>query len=184
MAGPSLVIVLVEDNRHQQFIRCYLKSVGLNRHAMRFLKSPSGRGSAEQWVRESLPAEVRAFRMRQARVKTHLIVLIDADNKTVQNRFSQLDQALQKKNMPPIDSGTERIARLVPKRNVETWILVLNSFAADEETDYKSAKFSWNKLIPKSAEGLYAWTRPNAKLPTGCVPSLRVGIRELKRLDF
>lgn len=184
MSRPSLVIVLVEDNRHQQFIRCYLRRVGLSAHAMRFLKSPSGRGSAEQWVRESFATEVRAYRARQARAETHFILLIDADNKTVKNRLAQLDQALKSEGVEPINSRAEQIARLIPKRNVETWILVLNGFAVDERTDYKSTNYGWDKLVPKSADTLYDWVRPNAHLPAGCIPSLRVGVRELKRLDF
>ena len=34
-----------------------------------------------------------------------------------------------------LDVEHEQIARLVPKRNVETWILCLNGQAADEDTD-------------------------------------------------
>ena len=80
-----------------------------------------------------------------------------------------------------VDS-TEQIARLVPKRNVETWILCLNEQAVDEEIDYKRTRHDWNELIPPAAEGLWQWARSNDELPNFCVDSLRNGIRELRRL--
>lgn len=84
VAKPSQIILLVEDTRHQQFIFGYLRRLGIGRHAMRFERSPSGEGSAEQWVRERFAIEVGACRGRHA--ETKLIVLIDADTFTVQQR--------------------------------------------------------------------------------------------------
>jgi hypothetical protein len=107
--------------------------------------------------------------------------MIDADTRTVQDRLNQLDQALT-------DSGTqtvvetERIARLIPKRNVETWILCLNEQSVDEETDYKRTGNNWNELIRTASETLCQWTRSQAEPPNYCVGSLRTGVRELKRL--
>ena len=78
MAKPSQVIVLVEDNRHQQLVFRYLRRSGLEPHAMRFVLPSSGSG--EQWVRERFPVEVTAYRRRSTRAETKLIVVIDADN--------------------------------------------------------------------------------------------------------
>lgn len=121
------------------------------------------------------------YRSHQA--KTALIVIIDADTHTVQDRLRQLDQAL-------IDGGkqtvveSEQIARLVPRRNIETWILCLNEQAVVEETDYKKTRDDWNELIPPAAKTPVQWTRPNAKPPNHCIDSLRSGVRELNRLKF
>jgi len=49
----------------------------------------------------------------------------------------------------------ESVARLVPKRNIETWTLCLNAGTVDEETDYTPAHY---------------------------IDSLRLGIKELKQL--
>ena len=179
MSKPSLVIVLVEDDHHKMLIYRYLIECGWERHAIRIQQSPSGRVSAESWVRKRFVEETNVYRSRQA--QTALIVMIDADTRTVQDRLNQLDQALT-------DSGTqtvvetEQIARLVPKRNVETWILCLNEQAVDEEIDYKTTGNNWNELIPKASETLCQWTRPQAEPPDHCVGSLRTGVRELKRL--
>ena len=184
MAKPSQVIVLVEDNRHQQLILRYLRRVGLELHAMRFVPSPSGAGSGEQWVREQFAQEVAAYRSRRAHAETKLIVVIDADTHNFQERLAQLDRTLQDAGVPGFDANTDQIARLIPKRNVETWILCLNEEQVEEETDYKRTHHDWPALIRTAAVTLFGWTRPNARIPASCVDSLQHGIRELSRLDF
>ena len=67
---------------------------------MRIERSPSGEGSAEGWVRKTFVKEVNAYRSRHA--KTALIVVIDADTHTVQDRWGQLDEALE-------DGGKQRV---------------------------------------------------------------------------
>jgi hypothetical protein len=88
VAKPSLLILLVEDSLHKQFIYRYLKELGFGRHDVRVEESPSGQGIAEQWIRQRFPIEFEACRGRQA--ETRLIVLIDADKRTVQQRLAQL----------------------------------------------------------------------------------------------
>jgi len=182
MSNPSLVIVLVEDEHHRMFIRRYLIECGLKEHAIRIQQSPSGRGSAESWVLKRFVAETRVYRNRQARAGTALIVMIDADNHSVQDRMTQFDQALVDFEQP-IVGKSERIARLVPRRNVETWILCLNDEQdMNEDTNYTSERRNWHELIPSAAEMLCEWTRANAEPPNRCVDSLRIGVRELKPL--
>lgn len=88
-----------------------------------------------------------------------------------------------------LDSGqaavspeTEDIARLVPKRNVETWIMCLNGERVDEDSDYKDARNDWTLLIPPAAATLVGWTPSGQELPNYCVESLRTGIQELRRV--
>ena len=178
MIKPSQVILLVEDSRHQQFIFRYLRTAGLEPRAVRIEKSPSGAGSAEQWVRERFPIEVQAYRARHA--QTTLIVLIDADTQTVHQRRRQLDHALREAGVTLI-GDTEAIARLVPKRNVETWILCLNDIVVDEGADYKRTRNDWPGLTHTAAVTLYGWRRPNKALLPSCVESLRLGIQELRK---
>ncbi|HMD99103.1 MAG TPA: hypothetical protein VKM93_17460 [Terriglobia bacterium] len=181
MSKPSQVIVVLEDDHHEMLIYRYLVNCGLKRYAIRIHRSPSGQGSAEGWVRKTFVRETNVYRSRQARALTALIVMIDADTRTVQERWNQLDETLTESGNPIVGEG-ERIARLVPRRNVETWILCLNGQAVDEETDYKRAGSDWNKLIPTASETLYQWTRSPAEPRDHCVSSLRTGVRELKRL--
>jgi hypothetical protein len=157
----SLVIVLVEDERHRMLIRRFLLQSGFGNHQVRISQSPSGSGSAENWVRKEFVKETAAYRNRQARAQSALIVMIDADRLTVRDRLNQLDQAVQANGAPVVAPG-EQIARLVPKRNVETWILCLNRHAADEVTDYKRSREDWSEIIPDAARSLHEWTRPSA----------------------
>jgi hypothetical protein len=181
MSNPSRVFVLVEDERHKALILRYLVECGLQQHEMRIQLSPSGRGSAENWVLKKFALETRTYRSRQARAESALVVMIDADTRSVQDRWNQLDQALKDNGEPSVSRG-ERIARLVPKRNVEAWILCLNERDVNESANYSEAREDWNKLIPHAAETLSHWTRPNAEPPNHCIDSLRVGVRELKPL--
>ncbi len=151
---------------------------------MRFVPSPPGAGSGEQRVREQFAQEVAAYRSRRAHAETKLIVVIDADTHSLQERLAQLDRALRDAGVRGLDANTEQIARLIPKRNVETWILCLNEVPVDEETDYKRTHNDWTALIPTAAVTLFEWARPNARIPASCVDSLQHGIRELSRLDF
>jgi len=178
----SFVIVVVEDDRHRMLVYRYLCERGVGERELRIVRSPSGKGSAENWVRQTFVKEVNEYRNRESRAKTALIVIIDADAHSVQDRLNQLDQSLRDNGKHAIRTHREQIARLVPKRNVETWILCLNGEEVDEETDYKGKSDKWNKLIPAAAKTLSRWTRSKAKLPGYCVDSLIHGIRELKRL--
>ncbi len=176
------VIVVLEDARHEMLVRRYLKKRGMGEREMRFERSPSGEGNAEGWVRKTFVKEVNVYRGRYA--KTALIVVIDADNHTVQDRWRQLDGVLEDGGKPRVDVEHEQIARLVPKRNVETWILCLNGHDVDEEDDYKKKRDDWNDLIPQAAGMLIEWTRQKPEPPSHCIDSLRSGVRELNRLRF
>ncbi len=184
MAKPSQVIVLVGDNRHQRFVWRYLRRCGLEQHAMRFVPYPAGAGSGEQWVRAQFAVEVEAYRGRRAHAETTLIVIIDADDLSVRERLAQLDRNLDEAQVDRIRPEAEQIARLVPKRNIETWILCLIGVAVDEETDYKRTRKDWTTLIRSASETLYNWARPSAQPPANCISSLRLGVAELRRLTF
>jgi hypothetical protein len=176
-----LVILVVEDDRHSMLIRRYLINCGLRKHEIRIEQSPSGRGSAESWVRKAFVKNVSAYRVRQAKANSALIAVIDADIHTVQERLRQLDQALTDESKSAISDG-EQIARLVPKRNLETWILCLNQHTVDEESDYKQTRNDWEDLIPTAASALAQWSRQLPQLPDNCIASLRSGVGELKNL--
>lgn len=181
MSKPSQIIILVEDNHQRQLIQRYLKERGHKQHELRFQSSPSGQGSAENWVRTNFAKQVSACRNRSRgrRAKTALIVMIDADTISVHGRLAQLDVALEESGKPAIDSGSDQIARLIPKRNVETWVLCLNENAVDEMTGYKTqGGLNWNELISSAAKTLAHW-RSEHLVPDFCTESLRHGLGEL-----
>lgn len=183
MSKPSQVIVVLEDDHHKMLIYRYLRKRGMEPREIRIERSPSGEGSAESWVRQRSVKEVSEYRSRQARARTALIVVIDADNHTVLGRLGQLDRALEDAGKQTV-AASEQIGRLVPKRNVETWILCLHGEAVDEETDYKTTRNDWKELIPPTAATLSRWTRSKDEPPNHCIDSLRSGVIELNRLTF
>lgn len=181
MSKPSLVIVLLEDGRQKMLMYRYLSKCGYKGYKVRIEQAPSGQGSAESWIRRRFVKETCSYRNRQARAGTALIVVIDADAHTVQDRVNQLDDALRKSGNEVINQG-EKVARLVPKRNIETWILCLNGHEVREETDYKGTRNDWNELVPLASENLYQWARMQRNIPNTCVDSLRIGVQELRPL--
>ena len=98
-------------------------------------------------------------------MKCWLYVLTDADAMTVEERLRTL----------PSDSG-DPVTRLIPRRNVETWVEVLDGNQVDEETDYKDRH-------PDPASGTETGRRlalaraPEERWP----PSLKRGHAELER---
>ena len=129
----------------------------------------------------AVPGAVVAYRERAARAETSLIVVIDADAEETGRRTRQLEESLKSKGLPR-RNPEERIVHLIPKRNIETWIVNLNGRQVDEEYDHRHDA-GIDDLIDSAAQTLFEWTRPNAQIPPHSVPSLRVAIPELQRLE-
>ncbi|MGB8262142.1 MAG: hypothetical protein WCE75_17420 [Terracidiphilus sp.] len=187
MSKPSRVYALVEDQRHKQLLYRFLVVCGFKAHEIEIELSPAGSGSAVQWVRENLVRQVGKCRQRNASSKTGMFVMLDADTRRVDDRLATLNTALEEAGQPPIDGARDPIARLIPKRNVETWILLLSAAPAesapvDEIQDYKNTKTAeeWSAAVPAAARTLDAWTK-RADPPCGLIDSLRRGIREIPR---
>jgi hypothetical protein len=142
---------------------------------------PGGRGCGEQWVRDKYPKAVRSYRGRSARAETALIVAIDADTGDVEQRLRQLRKALDQAGIAT-RAEREAIIHLIPKRNVETWVLCLSGRQVDENTDY-SGEGGIDELIKPAAIAFFDWSRPNAAPPALCVPSLLAAIPEVRRLE-
>ena len=98
--------------------------------------------------------------------------------------MAQLDKALRDAAAPLIPDHGNEVARLVPKRNIETWILYLNDIQVNEDSDYKNTRDDWNDLVRPAVKALYLWTRPRTAMPPSCVSSLQIGIEELRKLGL
>lgn len=189
MSKPTAVIVLCEDNRTFSFTRSYLKKCGINR-GIRPIISPSGRGCGFDFVVKNFPVQVNAYRLAKARIpNTWLIAVVDADTGTVVQRIGEMDRELtraQEQRVRAMRIKDEMIARLVPRRNVETWIEALNSSTVNEIEDCKETikrtDEEWSALIPTAAEAFHALTRRNADLPEDLIASLRHAVNEMRRV--
>lgn len=175
------IILLVEDLNQENLLRRYLQRCGHGNRSMRSQKSPSGHGSGEQFVRQKYASEVLAIRSQMNKTRACLIAMIDADSGSVEDRRRQLERALSDAEVS-LRTPTEAILNLVPKRNVETWILCLNSEPVDELTDYSHNTRVNTRSIADAAITLFSWTRPRATPPETCVASLRECLDEFVRV--
>jgi hypothetical protein len=187
MSNPTEVIVLCEDIRTFSFTRSYLKRCGVDRN-IRPVISPRGRGCGFDFVVSAFSAQVNAYRLAKARIHTWLIAVVDADTGTVAQRIGEMDKGLREAQEPRVRAiriQDEMIARLVPRRNIETWLLALNDTTVNETDDYKHAintDEKWSAQIPGAAQAFFILTRQNAELPEGLIESLRLGIVEMHRV--
>lgn len=185
MSKPTTVIVLCEDDTTSILLRSHLKRHGVI-HGIRVNVTMSGSGF--DWVLRNYPDEVNAYRISKARKDTWLIVAIDADEGTVASRLGQLDARLKQSEdmrVREMRLQGEKVARLVPRRNIETWILVLTGTQAAEEENYKyrNSKEEWQDLAQSAGVALFDWSRTNFELPPHCIPSIRYAVSELRRLE-
>jgi hypothetical protein len=186
MSKPTEVIVLCEDNRTFSFARSFLKKCRID-CLIRPLISLSGKASAFDWVVQQYPVQANAYRLAKARKHTWLIVFVDADTRPIEHRLGQLKMGLERAHEPRTREmcvEDESIARLIPRRNIETWILALNNVSVNETDDLKNTRSRdvWQALIPMASVTFYELTRLNAKWPESLIASLRHGIGEMRRV--
>ena len=136
------------------------------------------RGCGEQWVRQRYASVVHEYRVRHA--KTVVIVAIDANGGDVDRRRRQLSESLMSAGEQP-RADSEGIVHLIPKRNIETWILCLNGEQVDEDEDYK-ARVDDQQIAP-AARAFLEGTRRGVQPPCHWIPSLLAVIPEVRRLD-
>lgn len=185
MSNPAQITILAEDRRHARFVRAYLhrKLPDFPQKAIKDAPMASGGGSGSQWVTNRYAIEVKAYCTRQA--WKWLIVVIDADARTVQDRLNALHDRLaesEDERLRRCRIEAEQIARLIPKWSIETWILNLNGEAVDENVRYKTHHRSWDDLIQPASYELHRWVGIEGDPSDKCTFSLRDGIRELRRL--
>lgn len=125
------IIILCEDQTHNTFARAFLKRRNFNPRQMRTLPIPgrSG-GSGEASVRRSFPNQLKAIRGRR---NAMLIVLVDADACEVAERKRQFRQECEQCEVPWIEDE-DHVVLVVPKRNIESWLVYLDGGESDEES--------------------------------------------------
>lgn len=188
MSDRFSVYVLTEGKRDQLFIRGILRKIGVGRREMIFAPVSEGRGSGKQMVLDQFADQVRLCRRRNSRALTSLIVMMDADSQAVDRCMSDLDARLTESGQNRLDRESDRIARLIPKRNLETWILYLisNSEARDninENADVKNqrTKEKGGRVTPVASGSFFEWYLTPLNRPTRLLDSLHRGLEEMPR---
>ncbi|MFH1732604.1 MAG: hypothetical protein ABIF82_13280 [Planctomycetota bacterium] len=128
-------------------------------------------------MRGRYPRFLEAHRSRAARAATALIVVIDADTRTVQNRQRQLDRACEEADNIQARQPHDAVAHIIPKRNIETWLTYLDGENVNEDDDYSGRRSfrrqesACHSLVDKLAEQCKNHEDPGdrpAALTTAC----------------
>jgi len=128
------IIILCEDPQQSVFARTFLVECGILPERIRVVPLPKS-GAGESFVKREYPKEVKSYRQRMHKMNLGLVVMIDADNGSVQKHLIELDQALQENNLEH-RKANEHIGIFVPKWHIETWIEFLKGREVDEQTQY------------------------------------------------
>lgn len=122
-------VVLCEDLQQEVFVRRFLKTLGRGTRQLRVEKAPPGRGSAEQFVRKRYPTELAES--RRPDTASLLIVIVDGDNRGVDERLRELRAACESEGVRP-RQPSENVLILVPTWRIETWLAYLEGESVDE----------------------------------------------------
>jgi hypothetical protein len=141
MSKPAKVTILCEDLQQACFVRRFLMNRGWTRYDLYERTAPAGSGSGEQWVRERLPLEMRAYRSQCNHLRNGLVAVIDADSLEVVDRVRGFDTACDEQGVAPRQPD-ERVLYVIPKRNIETWLAYLRGEpSVDEQTHYRGYEY-------------------------------------------
>lgn len=135
------VILLCEDKQQEVFISRVLEELGLGVKNRFRTVSQKGQGGFTH-VLQNIEAELKAYMQNKNHQSSALIVMIDADNKTYDERFKELENnAETAKYQLILNDKQEAIAVLIPRRNIETWIhYLLDGNNVDEAIKYPKLK--------------------------------------------
>jgi hypothetical protein len=175
------VVVLDEDRQHTAFLSRLLQGLGVQRRRIRFLPPPADKSGGVGYVLDQYPDRVREHRRKAAHQGSlRLVVMVDADDATPDQRLRELDKRLELDGQAKRDAG-EKIIVLVPRRNIETWIRWLEGNPVTEEEaypKYTGAERKCQEAVQRLVELLHS----GGDLPQDCPPSLRVAVEELRKL--
>jgi hypothetical protein len=175
------IVLLVEDEYLERFIRSALMTLGFRRHEIRVRPYPVGR-NAKQWVTQEYPSEVHAYRREANHQQVALLVGTEADEQTVLERLASLDGALTAVGSNRRQNH-ERIALWIPKWHIETWLLSLLGQNVDEETSYKNALRDPD--VAAAGKAFVDLLRKFRQDPTtNVLPSMKAAFQESTRLGI
>jgi hypothetical protein len=174
------VVVLCEDTQTECFIRRFLVKQNWNRRKIRFETLPAGRGSGLVWVREKFVSELKAFRRRNTRMDTCLIVAADADNLTLEKRIQTFKQACAEAQVP-FRQDREKVAFIIPSRNIETWLAYLRGKKVNETAAFP--RYDSESDCKSQVDALDEMCRRQSLEPKPAPPSLVSACEEFRRIS-
>lgn len=178
MSRNVRVVILCEDQQHEVFLRRFFKNMGWTLRDLRRVPSPPGQGSAEQFVRERFPLELKGLRSKGGE-QVYLVVMVDGDARGIAARRDSLNAACEQQGIPP-PRDTDRVLICVPTWNIEAWLAYLGGEAVDEtKSNYprldrsRDCESLVNELAEMCRNGILREPAPQS-LEDSCVSYRRV----------
>ena len=180
MGRPEVrTVLLYEDQEQECFLRRLVKRLGLRPERFENCNNNAG-------VLQRLGREVDALRERSYQKNVGLVVMIDADNKGLQGRVTELLDRIGKDASGGARKDGERIVLVVPAWEIESWYVHLCVPAArpiDEAKDYKPTP-EWRELTKDlgaaAKRAVEGWAPEPERMDP---PSLTAAHGELARLQ-
>lgn len=187
LSGDYRYTILCEDVQTRTFLQAFLVDQGISGRKISSNVSPSGDGCGSQYVRKYYPSEVRTILCKRFQ-KLVLIVSMDADNYTIEERKQELAQQLisdfsNDKKYSDVDISKECIIIWFPKRQIENWIHFLRGEDTNEEVDYQhGGKRRKAERCKKEAKALLRYFQDLENDEKDVLPSMIAAKEEYKRV--
>ena len=172
------IILLCEDRQTDSFVRRFLRHRNFKERDIKTLPLPHSSGAGDQWVRKQYPEQLKAIRNKR---DAYLIVVIDADVGTINDRHRELATACREKGIPSRDKKDSNVLHIIPRRNIETWLAYLDGNNVDESTVYP--KLKRESHCKEHAENLHNMCQSDQRLREPAPPSLQEACNEYHKLQ-
>jgi hypothetical protein len=171
------VVILCEDLQQEVFARTYLVERGIPSARIRTVPLPQ-EGAGISFVRMQFPQEVISYRKLAKKKNLALVVMIDADEHSVEDRYAEFDRLLREQGLS-LRVPDERIGIFIPRRNIETWIYYLEQGSVNEITVYPHLRQHEGDCKPNVRQFARDHHKP---LPDNAPTSLKRACEELPRI--
>lgn len=182
--GGQFVVVLCEDETHFNFVRHFLLRKGVVSRSEQIIERIARPGCGEQFVRLNLPLELDACRKQNRKgAFALLIVVTDADTHSVDEREQQLKDACSISKLTAQEGyikPNEPVIVFIPRRNIETWLKLLDGQSVDETTNYKQHGAKTQRCKPQAIVLFNHCQQQTA--PPHAVASLNAACGEYRRI--
>ncbi len=176
-------IVVCEDIQHEVFARKFLKLSKIQPHNIRIRRCPNPKsgGDAKHWIKTNLPDQLgglKSYNARNSSTALVLIVIADADDKTVEQRIKHVTSGCSPKPNP-----NENVCFIIPKWAIETWIKHLRGESISESYRIRSKdKFTKNERACWPQVKQLKDMCDSDSLPKSALDSLRKACIEFQRI--
>ncbi len=154
MGATKKIVLACEDAQQNSFVSECLKKLGAKKMKRDLYSWIAAReepnGNVDSVIKRVTDVEFPAWQRRCPSCATLLVVVADADTKSIPDRVARFPS---RENSP----SSNLYVIIVPKRNIETWVVLSNGTEVDEITDYKNSRTTASNVAKDAASQLMEW---------------------------